>query len=136
MLPASYVDGTMTTVSPRRSREKRNASVIVPGLLARKRAGHVRAVVLKRLADAATAAVDCCPMSILGQLPTKRGFARPLLERLRYPDGRPVECVIPTHCIGGVAEAAEREGVGVSITAQRATGTGVPTGRLERSWHG
>ncbi len=41
---------------------------------------------------------------------------------LRYPDGRPAECVVPGHCIGGVAEAAEvadlfrREGVGVSLT--------------------
>jgi len=29
-----------------------------------------------------------------------------LSENLRYPDGRPVECVIADTCIGGVAEAA------------------------------
>jgi L-fucose isomerase len=45
-----------------------------------------------------------------------------LTANLRYPDGRPVECVIPDNCIGGVAEAAQaaelfrREGVGVSLT--------------------
>ncbi|HEX7949965.1 MAG TPA: L-fucose isomerase [Candidatus Limnocylindrales bacterium] len=45
-----------------------------------------------------------------------------LSANLRYPDGSPVEFVIPSHCIGGVVEAAEaaelfrREGVGVSIT--------------------
>ena len=45
-----------------------------------------------------------------------------LSENLRYPDGRPVECVIADTCIGGVAEAAAcaekfaREGVGVSLT--------------------
>jgi L-fucose isomerase len=51
-----------------------------------------------------------------------RATAALLSESLRYPDGQPVECVIPEHCIGGVVEAAEaaslfgREGVGVSIT--------------------
>lgn len=41
---------------------------------------------------------------------------------LRYPDGRPVECVIADRCIGGVAEAAAcaekfaRAGAGVSLT--------------------
>jgi L-fucose isomerase len=51
-----------------------------------------------------------------------RATAALLSGRLRYPDGQPVECVIPAHCIGGVTEAAEaaalfgREGVGVSIT--------------------
>ena len=54
------------------------------------------------------------------------GFARAaaafLTANLRYPDGRPVECVVPDSCIGGVAEAARvaelfrREGVGVSLT--------------------
>jgi L-fucose isomerase len=45
-----------------------------------------------------------------------------LTANLRYPDGQPVECVIPDSCIGGVAEAAQaaelfrREGVGVSLT--------------------
>jgi L-fucose isomerase len=45
-----------------------------------------------------------------------------LSANLRYPDGKPVECVIPDDCIGGVVEAARaaelfsREGVGVSIT--------------------
>ena len=43
-------------------------------------------------------------------------------ENLRYPNGRPVECVIADGTIGGVAEAAQcaakfqREGVGVSLT--------------------
>jgi L-fucose/D-arabinose isomerase len=51
-----------------------------------------------------------------------RATAALLSRSLRYPDGRPVECVIPEHCIGGVVEAAaaaelfRREGVGVSIT--------------------
>ena len=51
-----------------------------------------------------------------------RATARLLAENLRYPDGRPVDCVIPTDTIGGVVEAAraadlfKREGVGVSIT--------------------
>ena len=41
---------------------------------------------------------------------------------LRYPDGTPVECVMPDHSIGGVYEAAKaaelfrKEGVGASIT--------------------
>lgn len=45
-----------------------------------------------------------------------------LSQRLRYPSGEPVECVLPEHTIGGVAEAAEtaelfrRQGVGVSIS--------------------
>ena len=48
--------------------------------------------------------------------------AEHLSANLRYPDGKPVECVIPEDCIGGVVEAARaaelfsREGVGVSIT--------------------
>ncbi|MGG1312334.1 MULTISPECIES: L-fucose isomerase [Cohnella] len=51
-----------------------------------------------------------------------KSVAALLTEHLRYPDGRPVECVISDTCIGGVAEAAAsaekfaREGVGVSIT--------------------
>ena len=45
-----------------------------------------------------------------------------LSEKLRYPNGEPIECVIADLCIGGVAEAAatvskfEKEGVGVSLT--------------------
>jgi L-fucose isomerase len=45
-----------------------------------------------------------------------------LSANLRYPDGRPVECVIADTCIGGVAEAAATAdkfrllGVGLSIT--------------------
>lgn len=41
---------------------------------------------------------------------------------LRYPDGKPVECIIADTCIGGVAEASmcaekfRRNGVGVSLT--------------------
>jgi L-fucose isomerase len=51
-----------------------------------------------------------------------RATAALLAGTLRYPDGSPVRCVIPEHCIGGVVEAAQsadlfrREGVGVSIT--------------------
>jgi L-fucose/D-arabinose isomerase len=45
-----------------------------------------------------------------------------LTSQLRYPTGKPVQCVIADTCIGGVAEAAAcaekfaREGVGVSLT--------------------
>ena len=45
-----------------------------------------------------------------------------LSTNLRYPNGKPVECVIADSCIGGVAEAAacaekfRLEGVGVSLT--------------------
>jgi L-fucose isomerase len=45
-----------------------------------------------------------------------------LAANLRYPDGTPVEVVVPGHSIGGVFEAAKaaelfrKEGVGVSIT--------------------
>jgi len=48
--------------------------------------------------------------------------AKFLSANLRYPNGKPVECVIADSCIGGVAEAAatadkfRREGVGVSLT--------------------
>ena len=51
-----------------------------------------------------------------------RATADLISHTLRYPDGQPVECVVPHHSIGGVAEAAEaadlfrRAGVGVSIT--------------------
>jgi L-fucose isomerase len=51
-----------------------------------------------------------------------RAAAAFLTANLRYPDGQPVECVIPDSCIGGVVEAAQaaelfrREGVGVSLT--------------------
>ena len=47
-------------------------------------------------------------------------------DNLRYPDGTPVEVVVPDHNIGGVYEAARvaelfrKEGVGVSITITRA----------------
>ncbi len=43
-------------------------------------------------------------------------------QNVRYPNGKPVECVIADTCIGGVAEAAQtaekfkRENVGVSLT--------------------
>ena len=43
-------------------------------------------------------------------------------QELRYPDGSPVECIIPDFCIGGVAEAAmcaelfAKGDVGVSIS--------------------
>ncbi|MEX2639691.1 MAG: L-fucose isomerase [Balneolales bacterium] len=45
-----------------------------------------------------------------------------IAERIRHPNGMPVECVVADTCIGGVAEAAEadkkfrKEGVGVSLT--------------------
>jgi L-fucose isomerase len=51
-----------------------------------------------------------------------RSVARLLGSRLRHANGRPVECVVPQACIGGVAEAAraadlfERESVGLTIT--------------------
>ncbi|MGI9951845.1 L-fucose isomerase [Moorellaceae bacterium AZ2] len=51
-----------------------------------------------------------------------KAVAELLTKNLRYPDGKPVECVIADTTIGGVAEAARtaekfaREGVGVSIT--------------------
>lgn len=35
-----------------------------------------------------------------------KAVARLLSAELRYPNGRPVECVIADTCIGGVAEAA------------------------------
>ncbi len=43
-------------------------------------------------------------------------------EKLRYPDGTPIECVIADSCIGGVKEAAacaekfEKENVGLSLS--------------------
>src|SRR4051794_25468302 len=51
-----------------------------------------------------------------------RATAQLLSANLRYPDGRPVECVIADTTIGGVTEGAQaadkfrREGVGLSIT--------------------
>ena len=51
-----------------------------------------------------------------------RSAAEFLCANLRYPDGSPVECVVPDDCIGGGVEAARaaelfrREGVGVSLT--------------------
>jgi L-fucose isomerase len=51
-----------------------------------------------------------------------KNAAKFLSANLRYPTGRPVQCVIADSCIGGVAEAAAcaekfaREGVGVSLT--------------------
>ncbi len=51
-----------------------------------------------------------------------RAAAEFITANLRYPDGQPVQCVIPDDCIGGVVEAARaaelfsREGVGVSLT--------------------
>jgi L-fucose isomerase len=48
--------------------------------------------------------------------------SRLVSDNLRYPDGRPVECVVADTCIGGAAEAAmaadkfSREGVTVSLT--------------------
>ncbi|MFO1490547.1 MAG: L-fucose isomerase [Kiritimatiellia bacterium] len=51
-----------------------------------------------------------------------KSVARLVAEKLRYPDGTPVQCVIADSTIGGVAEAAacadkfRRENVGVSLT--------------------
>ncbi|MBX6388151.1 MAG: L-fucose isomerase [Frankia sp.] len=50
--------------------------------------------------------------------------ARLISSNLRYPDGTPVECRVPGHCIGGVAEATavdewladERAAVSISVT--------------------
>jgi L-fucose isomerase len=51
-----------------------------------------------------------------------KAAANLISANLRYPDGKPVECVIADTCIGGVAEAAmcaekfNKNGVGVSLT--------------------
>ncbi|SDM85797.1 L-fucose isomerase [Paenibacillus sp. yr247] len=51
-----------------------------------------------------------------------KAVAAMLSETLRYPNGKPVDCVIADTCIGGVAEAAAaadkftKTGVGLSIT--------------------
>ncbi len=51
-----------------------------------------------------------------------RSAAKLITSSLRYPNGRPVQCVIADTCIGGVAEASAcaekfaRENVGVSLT--------------------
>ncbi len=51
-----------------------------------------------------------------------RAAAQFLTANLRYPDGTPVQCVVPADCIGGVVEAARaaelfrEQGVGLSIT--------------------
>ncbi len=51
-----------------------------------------------------------------------KSVAKLIAAKLRYPNGKPVACVIADTCIGGVAEAAAcaekfaREGVGVSLT--------------------
>ena len=51
-----------------------------------------------------------------------KSAAKLISENLRYPDGSPVQCVVPDFTIGGCAEAAacdaqfERQNVGVSMT--------------------
>ncbi|HKK42937.1 MAG TPA: hypothetical protein VJ963_11055, partial [Bacteroidales bacterium] len=51
-----------------------------------------------------------------------KNAAELISSNLKYPDGKPVECVISDTCIGGVAEAAlcaekfKRHGVGLSLT--------------------
>lgn len=51
-----------------------------------------------------------------------KNAANLISKNLKYPDGKPVECVISDTCIGGVAEAAlcaekfRKHGVGVSLT--------------------
>ena len=61
--------------------------------------------------------------SLEGQtLGLARAAADFISANLRYPDGQPVQCVIPDDCIGGVVEAARsaelfrEQGVGVSLT--------------------
>lgn len=54
-----------------------------------------------------------------------RSVAAFLTKNLRYPNGKPVECVVADTCIGGVGEAAAtaekfaRANVGVSLTVTR-----------------
>ena len=51
-----------------------------------------------------------------------KSAAKLISSNLKYPDGKPVECVIADTCIGGVAEAAmcaekfSKNGVGVSLS--------------------
>jgi L-fucose isomerase len=51
-----------------------------------------------------------------------KNAAKLISSNLKYPDGKPVECVIADTCIGGVAEAAmcaekfSKNGVGVSLS--------------------
>jgi L-fucose/D-arabinose isomerase len=51
-----------------------------------------------------------------------KNAAKLISSTLKYPNGKPVECVIADTCIGGVAEAAmcaekfSRQGIGVSLT--------------------
>jgi len=51
-----------------------------------------------------------------------RSAAKLIADNLRYPDGSPVQCVVPDFTIGGCAEASacdaqfERQNVGVSMT--------------------
>ena len=51
-----------------------------------------------------------------------KSVARLVGEKLRYPNGKPIQSVIADRCIGGVTEAAAcaekfaREGVGLSLT--------------------
>lgn len=51
-----------------------------------------------------------------------KNAAKLISSNLRYPNGKPVECIIADTCIGGVAEAAlctekfRKTGVGVSLT--------------------
>jgi L-fucose isomerase len=51
-----------------------------------------------------------------------KAAAKLISSNLRYPNGKPVECIISDTCIGGVAEAAmcaekfSKNGVGVSLT--------------------
>ena len=61
--------------------------------------------------------------SLEGQVMNMAKLAATLISKnIKYPDGKPVECVIADTCIGGVAEAAmcaekfRKNGVGVSLT--------------------
>ena len=62
-----------------------------------------------------------------------RSVADLLQSKLRHSNGLPVECVIPSRCIGGVAESAEtaalfeREGVGLTLTVTPAWCYGAET---------
>jgi L-fucose isomerase len=62
-----------------------------------------------------------------------RSVAELLQSKLRHSNGLPVECVIPSTCIGGVAESAqtaalfESEGVGLTLTVTPAWCYGAET---------
>jgi L-fucose isomerase len=60
--------------------------------------------------------------TVIGEFPKAQIAAALISSNLKYPDGKPVECIISDSCIGGVAESAlcsekfRKNGVGVSLT--------------------